>query len=159
MTKEELAKIEAKKVRSDTSLFALFRKYVTEDAGLIYSTGKLPQGCFGCQFNSLFSKWQKLYQSPLNTIKMANSEKKTYELENNATRIFFKGSVLSSNSSDEQWLEWLNHPADVSKRESRQKYFKKLPRAQDEQVDDAPKKTRKRTKKVEETEVPEENTQ
>lgn len=151
MTREQLAKIEAKKVRSDANLFALFKKYVTEDAGLMYSSGKLPQGCFGCQFNSLFNKWRNLFLTPQKTTKMSNSGKKTYELANKATKIYFKGQVLSNNSSDEAWKEWINYPADVKKVEERKAYFNKLPQEPKSEVKEEAKKPKRQPKKKEET--------
>lgn len=136
ISKIELANMDANKVRKSPALFASFKKYVTEDAHLLYSNGKLPQGCFGCQFNSLFQKWKNAVttvRSNFNTQttkKMANS-KKTYQLENNAARFYFKGGVLSNSSTDEEWLEWINYPVDQKKIDFRKKQFKVLPKSSD----------------------------
>lgn len=134
MTKENLAKIDANKVRKSSDLFALFKKYVTEDAGLIYASGKLPAGCFGCQFQTIFSKWRnvvinKNYNTKRNI--MSNS-KKTYILKNKATKFWFDGNVVDQNSSDLEWLRWIKYPVDTAKVEQRKQYFEKLPKDPEE---------------------------
>lgn len=130
MTKKELAKLDSQRVRRDAALFSLFKKYANEDAGLLYSTGKLPGGCFGCQFNSMFNRWRKLYtnspdHSPANYTTM--SKTKTYKLKNEATKYYFGGKVLSNKSTDGEWLRWINKPEDKEEVKRRKDIFETLP--------------------------------
>lgn len=134
MTREELASQSSSRVRKDNALFSLFKKYITEDAALIFSGGKLPNGCFGCQFNQHFRVWSSFIlkdkvqvSTKVNTTIMDYS-KKTYELENPTYRVFFDGNVLSSSSSDGQWMEWINYAEGDLKKERKEK-FKTLPEA------------------------------
>lgn len=131
MTRKELAKLDASKVRRKPDLYALYKKYVTEDAKHIYATGTLPAGCFGCQFSSIFQKWKNYIlfgEEKLNSTTMKTTEnKKTYVLSNPAFKVFFKGGVLSNKSTDSQWNEWINHPVDSKLIENRKSIFKTLP--------------------------------
>ncbi len=55
--------------------------------------------------------------------------KRTYELNDPNYRVYFKGRVLDKKSSNEDWDEWVNYPADLQKRKKRESQFKKLPTA------------------------------
>lgn len=135
MTRRELASLGSARVRKDAKLFELFRQFATEDAHLMYSTGQLPGGCFGCQYASLFHKWSGLVlngQIQKNTVKMAKQNKaqganKEYELANPATKFFFKGGILSKDSSGEEWANWINFPASTIDVRNRVAFFKVVP--------------------------------
>lgn len=127
MTKEALAKMDSSVVRKDNALFSLFKKYVTEDAGLIYKSGKLPSGCFGCQFNSIFRRWSLLYREELNLKNAIEMKTQTYKLKDQATSFYFGGKILNKNSSDAEWLQWINHPKDADKVKQRKDVFAVLP--------------------------------
>lgn len=146
MTREQLAALNPNKVRKDKALFALFKKYATEDAAQVFPGGKLPSGCFGCSFSKHFATWRRHYLPQQEEKRM--SSKKTYELNDPNYRVYFKGRVLDKNSSNEDWGEWVNYPADEAKRKKRESQFKKLP---SNEVEEKPKKTRAK-KKVDEVE-------
>lgn len=55
------------------------------------------------------------------------SGKIIYELKNKATRVYFKGKILSNKSSGEDWKDWLNHPMEKAKRDARKEYFSVAP--------------------------------
>lgn len=136
MDRVTLAKIDPSKVRKDGKLFAEFKRYVTEDAPLIYASGKLPQGCFGCNFKTIFGKWKNvvLNQGDDAPIKAQpknkkNMDKKTYKLDNPVKKYYFKGKVLSKKSSDGDWIDWIKYPKEKSKVEARKKIFSVLPEA------------------------------
>lgn len=76
------------------------------------------------------------------------SSKKTYELNDPNYRVYFKGRVLDKKSSNEDWGEWVNYPADEAKRKKRESQFKKLPAVE---VEVKPKKTRAKKTAPEET--------
>ena len=136
MTREQLAKIDASKVRKDGKLSAEFKRFVVEDAPLLYSSGKIPPGCFGCQFKSIFNKWSSMIlgskteltetKQPKGVKKM---DKKTYKLANQATKFYFRGKVLSKESGDAAWIEWIQYPKDKKKVEARKNNFEVLPEA------------------------------
>lgn len=146
MTRLELTKIDANRVRKDKTLFAQYRKYLDEDVKYMYASGKLPQGCFGCQFKTIFSKWKKyvLLESGINNnkdmavynaknveaktvAKSAGESKKAFELKSPSKKLYFKGKVLSKSSSDADWADFINYPEDEKARESRKALFKVLP--------------------------------
>lgn len=126
MTREQLAVLGGHKVRKDAKLFQLFKTYITEDAVHIFPGGKLPSGCFGCQFANNFRKWQNHVLKDEKIEIMAGE--KTYVLESPGYRVYFKGSVLSKDSDDRQWVEWITF-AKGEKREERKAKFKTLPQA------------------------------
>lgn len=125
----ELAKMDANKVRRNPALFANFKTYVTEDAKYLYPAGRLPSGCFGCQFQSLFQKWKSyiLYPVTEKTNKKMAKSNSTYELKDKHTKVYFEGKILSSNSSSEDWNRWINYPVDETKVQKRKDMFVKLP--------------------------------
>lgn len=147
MTRDELIKQGASKVRRSPALYALYKKYVTEDAKEMYASGRLPKGCFGCQFNSIFSRWKKhvsLNKSDTSKLKdmavysakkvdkaqkkkAAPSGDRSYQLKSPTKKLFFKGKVLSRYSSSEDWLGFINHPKDPAKVKARKDLFSKLP--------------------------------
>lgn len=137
MTREQLAALDPSKVRKDKALFALFKKYATEDAAQVFPGGKLPSGCFGCSFSKHFATWRRYYSPQQEEIIMPT--KRTYELNDPNYRVYFKGRVLDKNSSSQDWEEWANYPADADKRKKRVDQFKKLPSAD---VEEKPKKTK-----------------
>lgn len=151
MKREELANLDPSKVRKDKSLFALFKKYATEDAAEVFPDGKLPSGCFGCSFSRHFATWRRHYITTKTEFKMSQSTGKTYELASPNFRVYFKGKVLNSQSTDGEWIDWINHPEEDEKRKKRTSQFSKLP----EEVKPETKKTRAK-KAVEETKDPEE---
>ena len=137
MTKEELAKQSFDSVRRDPALFGLFKKYVAEDAGLIYASGKLPAGCFGCQSRNIFSRWANIYREKTfkpTKITNAMSTEITYELKNKASKYFFAGKVLSNKSTDAEWIRWVDVAKSKEERERRLALFSKLPKGLDKQA-------------------------
>lgn len=131
MTKEELAGKNFESVRKDPALFGLFKKYATEDAGLMYTSGKLPAGCFGCQSRNIFSRWAKLYrENNFKPTQITNtmSTQITYVLKNKASKYFFGGKILSNKSTDAEWIKWVENAKTVEERERRLAVFDKLPK-------------------------------
>lgn len=122
MTREQLAALDPNKVRKDKALFALFKKYITED-----NNGVTPQGCLGCSFSKHFSKWRSNYLTQKTPRKMSNSTGRTYELKDANYRVYFKGNVLGSKSTDAEWVDWINHPESEEKRKKRIAQFETLP--------------------------------
>ena len=131
MTRQELASIDANRVRRDSKLFALYKKYVTEDAKYLYASGKLPSNCFGCTFRTLFQKWRNhVLQDGATTKKnnnMSTESKRVYKLKNDAFKVYFKGGVLSNKSTGDQWHEWINYPAQKALRDERKAKFEQAP--------------------------------
>lgn len=127
MTREQLAALDPNKVRKDKALFALFKSYATEDAAQVFPGGKLPSGCFGCSFSKHFATWRVNFLTPKTPRKMSNSTGKTYELKDPNYRVYFKGQVLSSKSTDAEWADWVNHPESEEKRKKRVDQFETLP--------------------------------
>lgn len=142
MTKEELAGKNFESVRKDPALFGLFKKYATEDAGLMYTSGKLPAGCFGCQSRNIFSRWAKLYREnnfKPTQITVTMSTQITYELKNKASKYFFGGKILSNKSTDAEWIKWVENAKTVDERQRRLDIFEKLPKgfgAQEAEVEE-----------------------
>lgn len=56
-------------------------------------------------------------------------DKKTYKLANQATKFYFRGKVLSKESGDAAWIEWIQYPKDKKKVEARKNNFEVLPEA------------------------------
>lgn len=126
MTRQELAKMDANKIRRKPDLFALFKKYLAEDVSLVWKgRTTLPSGCFNCAFNTNFAKWKNIVLQS-KTKKMSNS-KKTFKLKDNATKFYFNGGVLDKNSSDKDWREWIDYPVDKAKVAYRESFFETLP--------------------------------
>jgi hypothetical protein len=103
MTKLQLANKKSSEVRNNTTLFSLFKSFIIEDFGAI------PSGCFGCEFNKHFERWAKQYRQQavvLNKIKI-NTNKMSYRLKDEGYKTYHKGEVLSVNSSDEQWADFI----------------------------------------------------
>lgn len=124
MTREQLAALGATKVRKDKALFSLFKQYITEDAALIYSSGKLPTGCFSCQFPTHFNRWSGFIKKKDDTM----STKKTYELADNRYRVYFNGGILDNSSDDDQWVAWIKYKQSKYSVDRKAK-FKTLPEA------------------------------
>jgi hypothetical protein len=121
-SKKELAQKSSADVRRDGTLVELFKQFITEDWGAI------PSGCFGCDFKRHFDKWADPYRKGIgnNTLKVKNTmENKKYVLKDENFKTFFKGEVLSKNSTSEEWANFINeNPEQVEKRKN---YFKVLP--------------------------------
>lgn len=130
----ELAKMDANKVRRNAALFATFKEYVTEDAKYLYPNGKLPQGCFGCQFQSFFAKWKSfvLFGDNKKTKTLMAKSNKGYELVDKDYKVYFEGGILSKDSPAEDWLRWLEYPVEKEKLEKRKSVFSQLPTKPDE---------------------------
>lgn len=154
MTKEALAKLDPSEIRKDNALFSLFKKYVTEDAGLLYQSGKLPSGCFGCQFNSLFRKWSLLYKEDLQLKNAIEMKTQTYKLKEQTAAFYFGGKILNRKSSDAEWLQWINYPTDPAKVKQRQEIFEVLPGLSESKPKTA-RSTKKTTKKADDRAVSE----
>lgn len=131
MTREELANKSADEVRRDAVLFGLFKRYILEDAHLIFSSGKLPGGCFGCQFRAHYRRWQELYKSQPNITPMAK-DNKTYKLIDPTYRVYFRSGILDKDSPAEAWREWINHPKDSDKVKARKALFSVLENPKEE---------------------------
>src|SRR5690625_1178051 len=136
MTRKELVKLGSSKVRKDSKLTAKYVNYLKEDAAYIYKSGRIPEGCFGCQFSSHFAKWSRyvnsLDQEMANKKEVTMANKKevtgtsTYKLKDPNTKIFFKGSVLKNGSDDNLWIDFIKHKKDREK--SRKEMFEVLPK-------------------------------
>lgn len=102
MERKELIKKGADAVRNTPHLFAAYKQFLIED------WGKLPQGCFGCQFSSHFSKWKNQVLTD-NIIPMENTVKptKTYVLKDKSINKYLYGEVYSNYSPDEHWAKYL----------------------------------------------------
>jgi len=120
LTKEQLATKKGSDVRHNGPLFDLFKKYIIED------WGHIPAGCFGCDFNKHFQKWSQPYlKKTKSEIKKREIMQRDYILKDENYKTFFKGEVLSKNSSSAEWAEFVQeNPAQVEKRKS---LFSKLP--------------------------------
>src|SRR5699024_10294671 len=144
MTRKELVKLGSNKVRKNSKLTAKYVNYLKEDAAYIYKSGRIPEGCFGCQFSSHFAKWSRyvnsLDQEMANKKEVTMANKKevtmankkevtgtsTYKLKDPNTKIFFKGSVLKNGSDDNLWIDFIKHKKDREK--SRKEMFEVLPK-------------------------------
>lgn len=102
MERKELIKKGADAVRNTPHLFAAYKQFLIED------WGELPQGCFGCQFSSHFSKWKNQVLTD-NIIPMENTVKptKTYVLKDRSINKYLYGEVYSNYSPDEHWVKYL----------------------------------------------------
>ena len=120
LSKIELASKRSSDVRHNELLFDLFKKYILED------WGNIPAGCFGCDFNKHFQKWSDPYLTKKKVeLKKRENMAKDYILKDENYKTFYKGEVLSKNSSSEEWAEFINeNEAQVEKRKS---LFKQLP--------------------------------
>lgn len=120
LSKIELASKRSSDVRHNELLFDLFKKYLLED------WGNIPAGCFGCDFNKHFQKWSGPYLTKKKVeLKKRENMAKDYILKDENYKTFYKGEVLSKNSSSEEWAEFINeNEAQVEKRKS---LFKQLP--------------------------------
>ena len=136
MTRKELVKLGSSKVRKNSKLTAKYVNYLKEDAAYIYKSGRIPEGCFGCQFSSHFAKWSRYVNSldqdmaSKKEVTMANKKEvtgtSTYKLKDPNTKIFFKGSVLKNGSDDSLWIDFIKHKKDREK--SRKELFEVLPK-------------------------------
>ena len=136
MTRKELVKLGSSKVRKNSKLTAKYVNYLKEDAAYIYKSGRIPEGCFGCQFSSHFAKWSRYVNSldqdmaSKKEVTMANKKEvtgtSTYKLKDPNTKIFFKGSVLKNGSDDSLWIDFIKHKKDREK--SRKEMFEVLPK-------------------------------
>jgi len=136
MTRKELVKLGSNKVRKNYKLTAKYVNYLKEDAAYIYKSGRIPEGCFGCQFSSHFAKWSRYVNSlgqeiaNKKEVTMANKKEvtgtSTYKLKDPNTKIFFKGSVLKNGSDDSLWIDFIKHKKDREK--SRKEMFEVLPK-------------------------------
>ena len=59
--------------------------------------------------------------------KAAPSSDRSYQLKNSAKKIYFKGAVLSKNSSDADWIAFIKYPKEAKKVKARKELFVKLP--------------------------------
>ena len=121
MTKFELANKKSSEVRNNATLFDLFKTYLLEDFG------KIPSGCFGCEFNTHFNRWSKPYKAGVvhERILTINTNKMTYILKDENYKTYHKGEVFSVNSSDAQWADFIS--ANESQMEQRKALFTVLP--------------------------------
>src|SRR5699024_3684691 len=136
MTRKELVKLGSNKVRKNSKLTAKYVNYLREDAAYIYKSGRIPEGCFGCQFSSHFAKWSRyvnsLDQEMANKKEVTMANKKevtdtsTYKLKDPNTKIFFKESVLKNGSDDNLCIDFIKHKKDKEK--SRKELFEVLPK-------------------------------
>lgn len=128
MERKKLAKKSSSSVRKDNALFSLFRKYLEEDAAHVFPNGKMPSGCFGCQFNNTFRKWSTyiITGKPQNSKPMLQTDK-TYKLRKSGFIAYFKGEFLSKKSTDEQWQAWINYPRSQNEVKKRKAEFTVLP--------------------------------
>ena len=107
MTREQLIKKKSSEVRNNATLFNYFKNYLIED------WGALPHGCFGCQFSTTFDAWKRQVlegtTSKTKAITLLNKETNmnTYILKDKNFKTYFKGEVLSANSSDAEWKDFL----------------------------------------------------
>jgi hypothetical protein len=107
MTREELINKGSSSVRNNATLFVLFKEFLIED------WGGIPEGCFGCQFSTTFDRWKRqVLAGTTNETKEINLKNKdtdmnTYILKDKHFKTYFKGEVLSANSSDAEWKEFL----------------------------------------------------
>ncbi len=103
MERLELINKGADAVRNTPLLFNAYKQFLLED------WGELPQGCFGCQFNNHFSQWKNQVLNnnitPMESKTVNNN--KTYILKEKGTLKYLNGEVWSSNSSDEDWINYL----------------------------------------------------
>lgn len=58
-------------------------------------------------------------------------ESKNFKLKNATTKFYFDGKILDRNSSNAEWLRWINYPGDTQKVEERKNYFEVLPLSED----------------------------
>ena len=120
MTKEELAIKQGSEVRHNQVLFDLFQQFILED------WGSIPAGCFGCDFNKHFTNWAKPYKEgkrvETNKTRIMNAD---YILKDQDYKTFYKGEVLSKNSSSEEWAKFITENKDFT--DMRKKLFKRLP--------------------------------
>jgi hypothetical protein len=107
MTREQLINKGSSEVRNNAALFDYFKNYLIED------WGALPDGCFGCQFSTTFDRWKRQVlqgtTGETKAITLLNKEANmnTYILKDKHFKTYFKGEVLSANSSDAEWREFL----------------------------------------------------
>jgi hypothetical protein len=104
MTREELINKGSSGVRNNATLFALFKEFLIED------WGGIPEGCFGCQFSTTFERWQRQVLSGTTKetiLQKKDTDMNTYILKDKHFKTYFKGEVLSANSSDAEWKEFL----------------------------------------------------
>ncbi|MEJ5105495.1 hypothetical protein [Chryseobacterium sp. MYb328] len=109
MDRIELINKGADAVRNTPLLFNAYKQFLLED------WGQLPQGCFGCQFNNHFNLWKNQVLNN-NIIPMENkieNSNKTYVLKDRGTLKYLYGDVWSSNSSDADWLRYLELKPDA----------------------------------------------
>lgn len=105
MNKLELSKKKSSEVRNNTTLFSLFKGFLMEDWGAI------PSGCFGCEFNRYFNKWAlQINKGEVLPIiqNQKNNSMNSYTLKNENFKTYHKGEVLSKNSSDTDWSDYIN---------------------------------------------------
>lgn len=102
MDRKELINKGAAAVRNTPHLFNAYKQFLLED------WGKLPEGCFGCKFNSYFNKWKNQVLSN-NIIKMEEqiNANKTYVLKDKSTNKYLYGEVYSNYSPDGHWIKYL----------------------------------------------------
>ncbi len=104
MERLELINKGADAVRNTPLLFNAYKQFLLED------WGELPQGCFGCQFNNHFSQWKNQVLNknitPMENKNVTNN--KTYVLKDKSTLKYLNGDVWSNNSSDEDWIKYIN---------------------------------------------------
>lgn len=104
MERLELINKGADAVRNTPLLFNAYKQFLLKD------WGELPQGCFGCQFNNHFSQWKnQVLNNNITPMENKNvNNNKTYVLKDKSTLKYLNGDVWSNNSSDEDWIKYIN---------------------------------------------------
>jgi len=119
MTKAQLIKYSANKVKKDKTLFAEFIRLYTEEFG------KAPN-CSACIFNSTFNRWKtaNIKNKNMPTVKNKNN---TFKLKdpNFKIRVPFTTLIITKDSSDKDVNLYLNQKG--GDREARKKHFLQLP--------------------------------
>lgn len=101
MNREELINKGADAVRNTPLLFNAYKEFLIQD------WGRIPSGCFGCQFNNHFRKWSdQVLNKNIIPMKISNTER-TYVLVDKSINRYLNGKVYSNYSTDEDWLEYL----------------------------------------------------
>jgi hypothetical protein len=112
MTRQELIKKGSSEVREDNDAISFFKKYLIED------WGKIPDGCFGCEFSKFFERWKKQVlngttnQTKEKILINKSTNMNTYILKDKNFKTYFMGEVLSINSSDAEWVAFLKKHQD-----------------------------------------------
>ena len=126
MTREELIKLGSAKVKGTPKFKKIYQDFLIEDFG------SLPEGCFGCRFNSHWTQWVQKVTNNTNIIMEKEITKKnnTFLLKNENTLVYLGGEVIGKNSPDKLWVKWLTlENLNEADKEKRKEIFVKLPDA------------------------------